>query len=309
LNFMKKLILCLSILLLNNLAFAASDIDKEVALYIKDKMLPIKVEKMDQILERFHQESPTKNIVFFLHGRARHVEEEWKTLPTLENSYNARVVMFRWPAWSSLITRPVDRALESADEFAEALQGIKRYKEANPDIFHNKKITLLVHSMGHIVMREFVENFHESELNGGNGEKLLDNYVSVGADIGMNDHAAWMSRIDFVQKKFITMNNKDYMLILSYILDLKDRNPYLFKLGLGFNTTIMKKEKIKKILDPDATYIDLSQSLGGDHRYFESKKSFMINLFRPLLNGGDFNPMNIKAKVKLDKGIYYVYTK
>ncbi len=308
-NFMKKLILCLSILLLNNLAFAASDIDKEVALYIKDKMLPIKVEKMDQILERFHQESPTKNIVFFLHGRARHVEEEWKTLPTLENSYNARVVMFRWPAWSSLITRPVDRALESADEFAEALQGIKRYKEANPDIFHNKKITLLVHSMGHIVMREFVENFHESELNGGNGEKLLDNYVSVGADIGMNDHAAWMSRIDFVQKKFITMNNKDYMLILSYILDLKDRNPYLFKLGLGFNTTIMKKEKIKKILDPDATYIDLSQSLGGDHRYFESKKSFMINLFRPLLNGGDFNPMNIKAKVKLDKGIYYVYTK
>jgi hypothetical protein len=306
LNIMKKLILCLSILLLNNLAFAASDIDKEVALYIKDKMLPIKVEKMDQILERFHQESPTKNIVFFLHGRARHVEEEWKTLPTLENNYNARVVMFRWPAWSSLITRPVDRALESADEFAEALQGIKRYKEANPEIFHNKKITLLVHSMGHIVMREFIENFHESDLNGENGEKLLDNYVSAGADIGMNDHAAWMSRIDFVKKKFITMNNKDFMLILSYILDLKDRNPYLFKLGLGFNTTIMKKEKIKKILDPDATYIDLSQSLGGDHRYFESKKSFMINLFRPLLNGGDFIPQNIKAKVKLDKGIYYV---
>jgi Alpha/beta hydrolase of unknown function (DUF900) len=303
---MSKTILLVLLSLTVQVAFSADDIDKKIALYTKEKMTPIEIDQMDSVLERFQKESPTKNIIFFLHGRARHVEEEWKTLPTLEKNYNAKVVMFRWPAWSSLITRPVDRARESADEFAQALKGIKTYKEAHPEIFTNKKITLLVHSMGHVVMREFVDMYNAHEFNPANGTKLFDNYLSVAPDIGMNDHATWVGRIDFAQRKFITMNNKDIVLILSYILDLKDRNPYLFKLGLGFDTIPVKRDRIQKVLDPDTTYIDLSKHLRSDHRYFESTKPFLLKFFNPLMNGKAFVPESLGVKVKLEQGVYYV---
>jgi hypothetical protein len=306
LKIISKTILFLVLSALLQLTFASEDIDKKVALYTKDKMIPIDVERMEDILKKFHEESPTKNIIFFVHGRARTVKEEWKNLPALEKLYNAKVVMFRWPAWSSVITRPVDRAQESADEFGEALKGLKRYKENHPEIFSTKRMTLFVHSMGHIIIREFIERYNENELNNPNGEKLFDNYLSVAPDIAMDDHASWLSRVDFAKRKFVTMNNKDIMLILSYILDIKDRNPYLFKLGLGFDTIPVKRNRIKKILDNDTVYIDLSRHLGSEHRYFEKSNPFVLKFFYPLINGGEFTPETLGVKVKFDKGIYYI---
>ena len=306
LNGMNKSILLFAIFFLSSFAFAASEIDKGTALYIKDQMVPINVESMGEVLDKFHQESPTKNIIFFIHGRARHVDEEWVTIPNLEKIYNAKVVMFHWPSWSSLITRPVDRAQESADELTEAFRGIRKYKEAHPEIFLNKKITLLVHSMGHLIMKEFVEHYYAHDLNLPNGEKLFNNYISAGADIPMNDHASWLSRLDFAGEKYVFMNNHDLVLTLSYILDIKDRNFYLFKLGLGFDTTIMKRKRIKRILDPETTYIDLSKSLKREHRYFESEDAFIIHIFKPLMNGQKFSPDKLGSKISVDQGVYYI---
>ena len=276
-----------------------------VGLYTTNVFALRPINKLTEILTAINEESPDKNIVLYIHGRGRHVDEEWQAISQYEKNHNVRVVMFHWPSWSSLLTRPVGNAKASADELSEVFHDIKLYKEEHPDLFEKKKISLLIHSMGHIVVREFVEKYYEHDLNDIYGRPLFNNYISAAADIGLTDHKAWVSTIDFAQRKFVMMNNRDLMLIMSYLLDLKAKLPFFYKLGLGFDKIPAKKRE--KYADPGATYIDLSRSLQTDHRYFESKKPLMLKIFTPLINGEDFIPNSLNgAKVKRDNNIYYV---
>jgi esterase/lipase superfamily enzyme len=280
--------------------------EPRVGLYTKDEFRLLSTDQIPLIFDKFIAESPEKNIILYIHGRGRDTDSEWKTISYMEEKYAAKVVMFHWPSWSSLITRPVAVAKESAHELDEVIKLIRDYKEAHSDVFAHKKITLLAHSMGNVVVREFVENYYAHDLNNPELGPLFENFVSAGADIGFTDHRPWFEALDFTNKKFVLMNNRDIMLLLSYLLDLKIKEPFLYKLGLGVERFPMKKEKLVKYLDPGTTYIDLSKSLNVDHRYFESTKPLMTRIFKPLLNGENFEPSKVGAKVKREAGISYV---
>lgn len=284
----------------------AAESDGEIGLYSKEEFTLKSINKVTDILQRFHEESPEKNIIFYIHGRGRDVNEEWRELSKFEKRFDAKIVMFHWPSWISLLVRPVEKARDSADELSEIFQDIKTYKENHPEIFANKKISLLVHSMGHIVLREYIEKYYNHDLNDSYGNPLFSNFISTGADIGLTDHRGWFAAMDFVERKFVTMNNRDLMLILSYLLDLKNKVPFLYKLGLGFDRIPAKKRQIAKYIDKSTTYIDLSRSLDVDHRYFESTKPLMLKIFKPLVNGEDFNPNALDTRVKRESGIFYI---
>lgn len=276
-----------------------------VGLYTSSVFALRPVNKISSILDSFNEETPDKNIVLYIHGRGRHVDEEWQALSRLEKDHGVRIVMFHWPSWSSLLTRPVANAKASADELAEVMAELKLYKEEHPEMFERKKISLLIHSMGHVVLREFTEKYYAHDLNDVNGKPLFDNYISVAADVGLTDHKAWLSTIDFAVRKYVLMNNRDLMLLLSYLLDLKEKMPFFYKLGLGLDKIPEKKRA--KYVDPQTTYIDLSRSLKSDHRYFESTGPLMLNLFAPLLKGEAFTPTNLSgAKVKREDNVFYV---
>jgi hypothetical protein len=291
--------------LLSSVAMA-SKYEPRTGLYTKERYELMPTDQLPAIFDRLQKDSPDKNIVLYIHGRGHDTKDEWQSLSRIENDYGSRIIMFHWPSWKNLVTRPVDKAKKAAVELDEVLKQIKDYKDANPEAFANKKISLLVHSMGHVVLREFVEKFYDYDLNDNYGRPLFDSFVSAGADVGFTDHRAWLSKIDFAAKKFVAMNNRDLVLLLSYMLDLKVKKPLGYKLGLGVDRFPIKQEVLAKYLDPQTTYIDLSRSLNTDHRYFESKKPLMLKIFRSIINGEDFVPESLGTKYKKEQNIYYI---
>jgi len=306
---MKKIIQTTLVVLFTLTAFPvmSKEYVNEIGIYTKDEFVLRQPAQTAEIMDQFNKEAPDKNIIIYIHGRGRGIDEKWETLKGLEDTYNAKMIMFHWQSWTSLTVRPVDKAAASIDELNDFFKQIKDYKDANPEMFQHKKITLLTHSMGNVVLREYVENQYKHDLNDSTGRPLFNAWVSVGADEGLTNHKEWVGAIDFAEKKYITMNDGDIVLRLSYMLDLKSLTPQYYKLGLGFRDLHVSKNTIAKYTSPDTTYIDLSKSLGKEHRYFESETVLMFKVFNPILNGGDFKPQYLGVKYDHFNGnMYYI---
>lgn len=303
--------LSLTILALFILAFvsevSAEYID-DVGLFTKDEFILKPISNTIDILEKFQVENPEKNIIIYIHGRNYKTNKEWANLNFLEKKFNAKILMFHWRSWGgSVLVRPTKEAAEAATDLSVFLKQIKDYKESNPDIFINKKIALLVHSMGNVVFKEYMEKLYQGDLNNENGGPLFNTFISAAPDVGLTDHKAWFSNIDFAEKKFVTVNNHDRVLALSYLLDLKALKPKFYKLGLGFRNLLISDKSIVKLTLPDVDYIDLSKVLRSEHRYFESNNELMTTVFKPLLNGEKFNPNSLGLKYKMiNNNIFYI---
>lgn len=303
---MKKLIIFLCVLY-TNLALA------EIGLYTSESLSSRPVNEMNEILERFVKENPEKNIVFYVHGRNHHVEKEWKKLQVMESTYNVKVVMLHWNAWSSMISRAVAGAEEAAGPLSEAFREIREFKESHMEFFESKKISLLCHSMGNLVLKNFTEKYLAN--NQYNLEApLFENYLGVSADVPLKDHREWLSKFNLAKNKNIVMNNRDIVLLLSYTLDLTAKNPFQYRLGLGFDNYPGKKDQIKSKLVPDVTYIDLSGVLESQHGYFLPKTKVMKTIFSRLTNGEPFHIADdesslLKVKLKSENNIVYIKDK
>lgn len=300
---MKKIIIILSILF-SQLAFA------EIGLYTSESDTIRPVTDMNEILERFTRESPDKNIVFYVHGRNHHVEKEWNKLAVMENTYNVKVVMLHWDAWSSFLSRAVANAEITAGPLSEAFKEIRDFKDTHHEFFSEHKISLLCHSMGNLVLKNFTEEYlDQSQYN--LEVPLFENFLGVSADVPLKDHATWLSKFNLAKHKTIVMNNRDIVLLLSYTLDLKDKNPFQYRLGLGFDNYPGKKDKIKSKLVPDVTYIDLSGVLESQHGYFLPKTPVTKSIFSRLTNGEPFEidakeEKMLKINLKNENNIVYV---
>lgn len=288
-------------------AMSAEYIDG-IGLFTKEEFQLKPIKEATEILEQFQKESPEKNVIIYVHGRGKKTSEEWANLAFMEKEFKARILMFHWQSWGgSAVVRPTEAAAEAATDLSEVFKQIKAYKESNPEIFANKKITLLAHSMGNVVFKDYMEKFYKGDLNDLNGKPLFDSFVSTGADVGLTNHKEWLSRVDFAKKKFVTINNRDIVLTLSYMLDLKGLKPKYYKLGLGFRNLRITKKMIADLTVPDTKYIDLSKSLRSDHRYFEPETELLTSVFKPLLNGEDFDPESLGVKYKhFNENMFYI---
>lgn len=299
---MKNLILLLSFIFIQfNGAQAAS------SLYTKEEFLPLEINQMGQVLKRFHESDPQKNILLYVHGRKKNIEKEWKNLATLEKTFNVKIVMFHWPAWSSVITRPVGAAEDASIEFGDALKEISDYKRHNSDEFITKKISLLTHSMGNTVLRHYTLNYYNSDnLQDDDQSPLFDNFIASAPDVPMLDHKKWLSMVTFAKSRFVMMNNGDAVLRPSYLLDIVKGDILSYKLGLGFETFSVRSFFIEKIIDNGSTYIDLSKVLKTQHRHFQAEGPWVDKIFVPLFNGIPLNITTTGLDYELKKGIFYV---
>lgn len=286
-------------LLINVSAFA------KVELYLSNEFKGYEPEEALQLLEKIEQESPDKNILLYIHGRNREVADEWKSLKILEKTYNVRILMFDWPAWSSLMSRPVKKAEAASLDLISVLNAFKEFKN---NYRPEKKISLLTHSMGNIVFSHFMQNHYAADLHTDDGQPLFENYISNAADLAMKGHTKWLSKIDFVKRRYVLMNNRDIVLLLSYMLDIKERIPFFYKLGLGFQNLPFSGKKIESMLDKNSTYIDFSHTLKSEHRYFENKSKIITDVLFQLINGETFGQIK-SGKIKIKDSINFVYDK
>ena len=298
-----KILILITLLLISTISKA------DIALYTADNNEPHDVSEMYQILENFHHNYREKNILFYVHGRKRNVEFEFERIDKVEKFYNVKVVMLHWDSYKTLLTRPTENAKKASYFLLKAFEEIKRFEEDYKEDLAEKSINLLCHSMGNLILKNTIELMEENHIE---QPKLFDNYISIGADVPLNDHSKWLSNMHLSKQPYIMMNNRDIVLLFSYLLDLKDRRPLTYKLGLGFDNFPSKKQDVKSTVVPFVKYIDLSDVLVSDHGYFVSKDKVMQNIFNKLINGKDFVSPNKKEdifRVKTDKekeNIFYI---
>lgn len=211
-------------------------------------------ELMNQLLEK------NDDIIFFIHGRGKHPVKGVKLLPEIEQRYGAKVVMFHWKSWTNAVSRPVKAAKEAALDLQQVLYALQSYKKNNPAKMLRLHLSLLVHSMGNLVMEEFIQKYYTGDLVDG----LFDNILLNASDTGAEQHAEWANKINFKNQLFITLNKQDGILHGSILIDFKDGKYNGPRLG----RKIRSNGGRYFTLSNNSIYVDISKQVGLKHRHY-----------------------------------------
>ena len=161
--------------------------------------------------------SYNKPVVLLVHGRGNEPNKslnggffvEGKAVHKLEQQYNVKVLLFNWNSKAFFIDRhkPLKNIPAAAESFSIVLERIQSYlKHATA-----KKISLLVHSMGSIVMQKYVESYGWNY-----NQRIFNNVLFSEPDADNKNHASWVDKIAAVEKVYITINRNDFILSLAF---------------------------------------------------------------------------------------------
>jgi len=236
---------------------------------------------LDSLLAR---SGDTRTIILYVHGRAAGKEEEpdkslKDVVPCLEHECPARVLMFFWPgaAKGGPLGFPEDQARQAGPGLGQALTGLKKYKAENSAKLQERKFVLLTHSMGSIVLEEYLGSYKAGDLPPG----LFDTVVISSSASASKDHADWLKKTDFSSHTYVTVNDNDPIDGWAGFKELQTR------LGKKLDTLISGNVT----LAPNALYVDFSKT-GVDHRYFiasgQKGNPYVKDFFRAVLSGDPF---------------------
>lgn len=233
--------------------------------------------EIKDLLKTMLQESPERNIVFYIHGRSKTLQKEWTNINTMEKVYNVRVLMLHWESWNTMLDRPVENTFEGAENLREAIVEINQFKEENSSSFKNKKMIMLFHSMGNIVLKNYLIDFKDEVRN----TNLFDSIILNGADTPFSGHRKWLATLNLSHDIYVVMNNNDEVLLASlahdYVeLDLRTKNDDRLGLGLGLDNFFLLNSKLSE----NSNYFDISKIVGADHRHYLSPNPDVVELFR-----------------------------
>lgn len=175
-----------------------------------DKSFPIS--SIDQNLTLVLMEN--KPLLFYIHGRGDEPKKsvDKKILVRLEKEYGIKVLMFNWDSKGFVLSRPVERALESAPYLNEVVEKIVEFRKQHPES-QIIPISLLVHSMGSIVLRKSLE----ADLNlSFNDEPIFTNILITGSDEDAQEHDKWIQKLKAKGTIILTFNENDGTLRWSF---------------------------------------------------------------------------------------------
>lgn len=226
-----------------------------------------------------------KKVVLYITGRGTEpFRTNWIVAPYLEKHYDVQLFTFRWPSQGWLVGYPLKNAQEARKPLKICLEKFQRYTKQN-----NIRSSLFVHSMGNIVLQNFLQEY-DNFLH----ENLFENIILNAADSDFQGHEKWVHKIDFAKRIYVTFNNCDRVLRVSQIF----KNQGKERLGqLGY------------VANSPATYIDFSQSAASfNHEYFRRyppHESLKIKrFFYEALRGKPISTYNLKKKAKNHYRIY-----
>lgn len=239
---------------------------KTPALFI----LPGKVQQIErsrELFETMHQNST----VLFIHGRGDHPSKAvaHRLLDSLSQEYNTTPIMFTWVSGEGVW--PEDKAREAAPDLSKVLHHLADYRK-NANYPSQSTVNLLTHSMGSLVLEEFLSSYQANALP----HKLFDNIVINASASKVDNHAKWVEKIDFAQNVYIAFNNND---------------PVLAAAGIGIGNARLGKHGDRQKgeaerLANNAIYIDFSDVL-SEHRYYvgDGHHSCLYYFYNEVLNG------------------------
>lgn len=240
------------------------------------------VQVLDDVIQQITSEDDYDNLILFVHGRGKHPCHafEKRLLSDLESDYSARIIMFHWPSWEGILKFPQENARNAANDFGRVIRAISEYRKKHKRFIKDINFTLLTHSMGSIVLEEFI-------LNEG-GDALTDVFETLvvnGSASSGKTHAAWVDKTNLSEHIYITVNRHDPTLGKAEIHEewrLEDGS--LRMLGKA----LTGKNGEEYALAENAKYIDLTMSplrhVYYLHRYLK-KSPAAKEFFTKTLNG------------------------
>jgi len=226
-------------------------------------------------------EQCSRNIVFFCHGYNNTLTDALGTCKRMRQLYDVEPVLFSWPSNGGGETLLDDitgvaqylddkqDARASAGALSRALARAARYVHALRRDDCARTVNAVFHSMGNYVLK-----YSLLPRRSGSAVRLFDNIVLTAADTNNVGHEQWMARLRFNSRLYVCLNEGDNALRASRF---KTGDEQWARLGHWPNNLVA----------PEATYVNLSNVLGGQHSYHvDSGGSTQVEqLYRDMLNG------------------------
>ncbi|MCX7109004.1 MAG: alpha/beta hydrolase [Proteobacteria bacterium] len=207
------------------------------------------ISSIDQILSKlFDKKVP---LVLYVHGRGNEPKKtkEGKILEKLESEYGVKVLMFNWDSKGFILSRPVENANDASPYLSDVIAKIVAYRKRNPES-ESVPVSLLVHSMGNIVLQRAIEKDLSLTMKDG---ILFTNILMTGSDADAEGHNLWVQQLKANGTIIVTINKKDGTLKWS----THDNG----KTPLGINP--------KQPLAINTYYLDVTGLVGNVHRVFQ----------------------------------------
>lgn len=217
------------------------------------------------------------NLIFYVHGRGcGGGGEPQKSLegamPELEADYGAGAVMFNWQGSDvgCPVGFPEAEARASGTAFAHSLHKLAFWKAQNENVLAGRKLTLITHSMGSLVLEEGLVS-DEATLPA----TLFDTAVVGSAASASDGHAGWLSKADFSPSLYVSVNNGDNVLTAAAVL----------------GGTRLGKSVDGATLAANAVYVDFTASDVNHAYYLHSGQSgaHMTTFYDVVMNGLSFD--------------------
>ncbi len=248
--------------------------DPEKRLYTTDNV-GHSINELPELLDKLLNDS--KPVILFVHGRGDEPQKsmigtgmfvsnfvEGKAFRKLENGYRANVLMFNWdskrkgfgPILLTDRSGPLSNMPTASLALESMLYVIKQYYEDKPNA---KRMALIAHSMGNIVLEKVVKNENKwiSE------KPLFSNVLLSSSDANDLNHKEWVDKISAVESVYITVNADDDTLNRS----MDERPEGARALGLEPGTELADK----------AIYVDITNL--GKEKEGKNKKTEVHELF------------------------------
>ena len=229
-----------------------------------------------------------KNCLFYIHGFNDDFEKVLERGHQLESNYGVEVIAFTWPAngrgdgglsgrIGGLTSYKSDKrdALRSVIALDRALEKLNYYftKHQEPTQQCHQRISLLLHSMGNYLFKHLLKS---SVFQGETA--IFDNIIMAAADVNNRDHAAWVNKITYRRRLYITINEDDMVLQASR---MKFGEQQLARLG----------HYTQNLSSSNAVYLDFTETpnVGTEHAYFEGdpiqKNAALHKILKKMFNG------------------------
>lgn len=284
----------LSLFFTANLNAANPDMG-ENGFYITKDMTTYQAKDVQKLLTDITTESPDKNILFYIHGRSRTLLKEWNNINAVEKTYNVRVLMLHWESWNSALDRPVENTLDGAVDLSLGLKEIYQFKNAHNEFFKERKLLMLFHSMGNIVLMNMLKN----AKNNIQDPEFFDSIILSGADTPFTGHRKWLESLNMSKNVFVVVNKMDGVLLASMTHDYLELNPWTknddrLGLGRGIENYLFFNFKLAQ----NARYFDITALSGSDHRHYLSSNREVEDLFHFMFQEHDTEKVPGTFRVK-----------
>lgn len=257
------------------------------------------VEHLAIALDTMFAEDPSvEHVILYVHGRACGGGGEpgkslAEVMPPLEADYRARALMLYWPGSddSCPLGFPEDRARAAGPALEQLLTQLAAYRRALPGRFATRRLTLITHSLGNLVLEAAARPGAFAQLP----PNLLDTIVLASSATALAGHATWLGRVTFSPHVYVPVNDGDNVLAAA---------------GTGRGTRLGRRLEAEPLTGA-ATYVDFTAS-NVNHRYFITsgqKGAHMKAFYQSVMTGHPYDFANPAGITKTEhRGAATIYT-